>query len=436
MSEIPKYRRLSELTQDIGYAIYSEPKLQHQWIVAEINGLSISRGHCYFDLVEKESTHGSIVAKMRGIIWASRFPQLRYKFESATGQALANGIKVMLQVNVTWNSQYGISLVADDIFPQFTLGDIEIRRQEIIARLKAEGLYDLNRELCLPIVAQRIAVVSAATAAGYGDFMNQLRGNQLGVNFHTTLFPAVLQGEQCAPSVIAALDDIAARAEQFDCVVIIRGGGAAIDLMGFDDYELAARVARFPLPVITGIGHERDNTILDLISCRRVKTPTAAAEYLIAQAEEFVARLADCASRIATAAREIMAASKEQLSALQSQLPHVPTIITQRAALKLRALAASIPGDAAKRISIERTALAATTSILRASLARRSEIETMKLDAIASKVELLSPEATLKRGYSITRLNGRAVTSISRVKPGDVITTILPDGEFSSQVTR
>lgn len=435
MSELPKYQRLSEMAATIGHAIYAEPRLQHQWVVAEINGMSVSRGHCYFDLVEKESTHGSIIAKMRGIIWASRFPQLRYKFESATGQQLANGLKVMLQVNVTWSPQYGLSLVADDIFPQFTLGDIEIRRQEIIARLKKEGLYDLNRELSVPMVPQRIAVISAATAAGYGDFMNQLAANQAGVRFHAELFPAVMQGEQCATSIIAALDEVASKAKRFDCVVIIRGGGAAIDLIGFDDYALAARVAQFPLPVITGIGHERDNTFLDLISCHRVKTPTAAAEFLIAQAEEFVTRLLDCATRVATSAREIMAASKEQLSALQSQLPHIPTIITQRAALKLRSLASSIPADATKRLSIERTALAAHLSLCRSAVARRSEIERMRLDALAQKVELLSPTATLRRGYSITRVNGKAVTDATQVRPGDVITSTLAHGTVTSIMT-
>ncbi|MEE1233690.1 MAG: exodeoxyribonuclease VII large subunit, partial [Phocaeicola sp.] len=262
------------------------------WVQAELSDVrSNYSGHCYLELVQKDPKSNSLVAKARGMIWSNVFFRLKSYFEEETGQAFVSGIKVLVKVTVGFHELYGFSLTIIDIDPTYTLGDMARRRKEILNRLDAEGILTLNKELDFPELPQRIAVISSATAAGYGDFCNQLENNIYGFQFFTRLFPAVMQGDKVESSIIAALDAINAEIDNWDAVVIIRGGGATSDLSGFDTYDLAANCAQFPLPIITGIGHERDDTVLDMISHTRVKTPTAAAEFLIARFAEVAGRL-------------------------------------------------------------------------------------------------------------------------------------------------
>ena len=252
------------------------------WVQAELSDVRTnSTGHCYLEFIQKDPRSNNLIAKARGTIWANVYRLLKPYFEESTGQAFVSGIKVLVQVTVSFHELYGYSLTVQDIDPTYTLGDMARRRREILKQLEEEGVLTLNKELEMPVLPQRIAVVSSPTAAGYGDFCHQLKNNSRGFFFHTELFPALMQGDRVEESVLSALDAILNRQEDFDAVVIIRGGGATSDLSGFDTYLLAAACAQFPLPIITGIGHERDDTVLDSVAHTRVKTPTAAAEYLI-----------------------------------------------------------------------------------------------------------------------------------------------------------
>ena len=263
------------------------------WVQAELSEVRVhpATGHCYVEFVQKDPRSNNLVAKARGVIWSNVFHLLRPYFEESTGQMFTAGIKVLVQVTVSFHELYGYSLTVQDIDPTYTLGDMARRRREILAQLKADGVLTLNKELPMPVLPQRIAVISSASAAGYGDFCHQLEHNPRGYYFRVELFPSIMQGERTESSLLAALDRINQRLEYFDVVVIIRGGGATSDLSCFDTYLLAAACAQFPLPIITGIGHERDDTVLDTVAHTRVKTPTAAAECLIARMDEAAARL-------------------------------------------------------------------------------------------------------------------------------------------------
>ena len=262
------------------------------WVEAELSEAREGYGgHCYLELIEKEERSNTPIAKAHASCWRNRWMFIKPNFERITGQRIHAGMKVLLKVHAQFHENYGFSWIVDDIDPNYTMGDMARKRLEIINTLKAEGVFELQKELALPMFCQRIAVISSATAAGYGDFCNQLADNDYGLQFQTRLFPATMQGEGVEQSVIAALDSINAEWEQFDCVVIIRGGGATSDLSGFDTLALAENVANFPLPIITGIGHERDESVLDMISFQRVKTPTAAAAFLVNHLTEVYARV-------------------------------------------------------------------------------------------------------------------------------------------------
>ena len=270
------------------------------WVQAELSEVRThpATGHCYVEFVQKDPRGNNLVAKARGVIWSNVFRLLRPYFEESTGQAFEAGIKVLVQVSVSFHELYGFNLTVHDIDPTYTLGDMARRRREILKQLEDEGVLTLNKELFMPVLPRRVAVISSPTAAGYGDFRHQLEHNPRGYAFQVTLFAAAMQGDRVEASILEALDAINSRAEQFDVVVIIRGGGATSDLSCFDTYLLAAACAQFPLPIITGIGHERDDTVLDSVAHVRVKTPTAAAEYLIACMDEAADRLNELSVRL------------------------------------------------------------------------------------------------------------------------------------------
>ena len=386
---------------------------ERYWVRAEISEARIHpSGHCYLELIEKEESTGRTVAKARATIWATTFRLLRPWFEQSTGQLFTSGIKLLVLVSPVFHELYGYSLTIHDIDPTYTLGDAARRRAAILQQLRDEGVADMNKELVWPPLPQRFAIISSPSAAGYGDFMNQLQNNPYGYRVYTALFPASMQGEQTERSIIEALDRIASHEELFDGVVIIRGGGATSDLNSFDSYPLAANVAQFPLPVITGIGHERDDTVIDLVANTRVKTPTAAAEWIIARLHEADLHVAGLSLSISEAVRDRLQREKQTLQRTTSALP----MLVER------------------RILNERHKSELWLEQIKHALRSRLDAERSRLDQLATTVELVSPQSLLQRGYSLTLHQGRVVKSVTDLAPGETIETLLADGSVVSRV--
>ena len=382
------------------------------WVTAEIAQLSVaSNGHCYMDLVEQDPVTHATLAKARATVWANRWALVRLTFEEGTGQMLTAGIKVLIEVQVTMHEAFGYSLNVLNIDPSYTLGEMQRKRQEIIRRLTEEGIIDANRTLSLPRLPQRLAIISANTAAGYGDFCHQLEHNEWSLKFYTHLFPAAMQGDQTAPSVIRALDQVYQHIELFDAVVIIRGGGAVADLNSFDDYNLAFNVANFPLPIIVGIGHERDKTVLDEVAHTSVKTPTAAAAMLI--------------ERLADELGLVMNFQETLLSLLPQRMEH------ERA--QLDRITATVCGSHL-RLNQELNTLTLLRQHLSALLSLRLDKEKQQIDFMQRTVQMAQPDNLLKRGFSITRVNGHAVKDASTLHPGDVLETQTAKGKVRSVV--
>lgn len=413
---------LSAYNARIERLISGEAILQNQWVIAETSDLRLNRsGHCYTELIEKDA-NGETIAKVGAAIWASNYSRLYYKFKEATGQVLSTGMKVLVNVTATFHRLFGIKVIINDINPEYTLGDMARQRQEILNRLAAEGIIDMNQQLPWPAVPQRIAVVSAAGAAGYGDFMNQLWGNPYGLQFYTCLFSAVMQGAQTVPTVLRALDSINRHLDLFDCVVIIRGGGATSDLNSFDNYELASTVAQFPLPVIVGIGHERDVTVLDYVASRRVKTPTAAAELLIQSGAAALGHLDELQDALVGAVRDTVSQAKEHLAYFTTMIPATARRIIDTNRIRLDNLTTNIPYAANNVIVTQRTRLDRAVERMGDSVARALQREQQRLQALDDKARLLSPANTLQRGYSLVTIAGKCVTSATQLRPGDNVT--------------
>ncbi|HJC96906.1 MAG TPA: exodeoxyribonuclease VII large subunit [Candidatus Phocaeicola gallinarum] len=404
------------------------------WVQVELSDVRANySGHCYLECVQKDPKSNSLIAKARGIIWSNVFSQLKPYFEQETGQAFVSGIKVLVKVTVDFHELYGYSLTIVDIDPAYTLGDMARRRREILLRLQEEGVLSLNKELELPVLAQRIAVISSATAAGYGDFCNQLENNAFGFAFYPRLFPAIMQGERVEASVIAALDRIYAESEKWDVVVIIRGGGATSDLSGFDTYDLAASCAQFPLPIITGIGHERDDTVIDLVAHTRVKTPTAAAEFLVNHLRQTAEQLENYAYYIRQEVPARLNREKERLERCITRIPARVQMRLQREDFRRERLAKRMEMAWQSRLAREQYRLE-LSSRLSVALQARLLKEKHRLDLLEKSVEAASPDLLLKRGYSITLKDGKAVTDASLLKPGDRVVTRVAKGQFSSEV--
>lgn len=405
------------------------------WVQAELAEVNLNRsGHCYVEFVQKAKRGNTFVAKARGNIWANVYAFLAPYFEQQTGQRFAAGLNVLVEVEVTFHEVYGYSLNVLDIDPTFTLGDLARKRREILQQLEADGILNDNKTLEMPELPQRIAVISAPTAAGYGDFCNQLRNNPAGYVFYPKLFPAVMQGAQTEKSIIQALDAVAGQMDLFDVVVIIRGGGATADLASFDSYPLAACVAQFPLPVITGIGHERDDTVLDLISHTRVKTPTAAAEYLINKVDESGSLLEELAQNLVNSVQLRLSDEKYRLQQLTAILPMA---YARRRADEERLidrishrLATSVTGQVDQ--GKHRLQLLEQKMLLKWPM--RLQRETTRLDLLAQRIHDNSPERLLARGYSITLKQGKAVTRASDLQQGDTLITRFADGQVESKV--
>jgi exodeoxyribonuclease VII large subunit len=410
---------LCELNSLVREAIENEMPNEY-WVEAELSECRESRGHCYMELIQKDERTATPIAKASAKCWATKWMLIRPGFERTTGQQLHAGMKVLLKVYPQFHEAYGFSWIVTDIDPTFTLGDMARKRQEIIRQLKEEGVFDLQKELQLPLFCQHIAVISSQTAAGYGDFCNQLADNPYGFKFQTQLFPAIMQGEGVEQSIIDALENIYSRSEacgvrsenSFDCVVIIRGGGATSDMSGFDTLALAENVANFPLPIITGIGHDRDESILDMVSHIRVKTPTAAASLLIDHLKTVLDTINEAQAHITRYAQQKLSTLNTQLSTIAETLPRVFSTVKTRQEARLDAFNSRLPLLLERRLTAERH----------------------RLQLIEEKAKSLDPALLLKRGYSITLKDGKSVRDASTLHPGDEIETRLANGLIHSTV--
>lgn len=402
---------LLELNRLVREAI-SDALPDEYWVEAELSECREHGGHCYLELIEKDERSATPVAKASAKCWRQTWQMVRPYFERTTGQPLRAGLKVLLKVYPQFHEAYGFSWIVTDIDPTYTLGDMARRRQEIVRQLKEEGVFDMQRELSIPLFAQRIAVISAPSAAGYGDFLRQLHDNPYGLRFETTLFAATMQGEQVEQSIVSALNEVYERQEAFDVVVIIRGGGATADLSGFDTLALAENVAQFPLPVITGIGHERDETILDMVSHTRVKTPTAAAALLVDNLYRVLQRLEQAEAFLGRYIPERLHSQRQRISQLSTLIPTLALRTLSEGRHRIELLEHRLP------VAIE----------------RRLTDQRHRLERIALLMQGFDPQLLLARGYSITLKDGRAVRDPGQLQPGDEIETRVEKGTIKSRV--
>ena len=408
---------LLELNSLVREAIENALPMEY-WVEAELSECRESRGHCYMELIQKDELSATPIAKAQAKCWANKWLTIRPYFERTTGQQLHIGMKVLLKVYPQFHEAYGFSWIVTDIDPTYTLGDMARKRQEIIQKLKAEGVFDLQKELQLPVFCQHIAVISSQTAAGYGDFCNQLADNPYSFKFETQLFPAIMQGESIGQSIIAALEriyqmqteNLELRTSLFDCVVIIRGGGATSDMSGFDTLALAENVANFPIPIITGIGHDRDESVLDMVSHTRVKTPTAAATLLIDHLKAVQETIEGAQSMITHYVQQKLSIANSHLSIISESIPRLFSVVKTRQEAKIDALYTRMP------MLIE----------------RRLTTESHRLQLIDEKLKALDPALLLARGYSITLHNGKSVRDPQQLQPGDEIETRVEKGIIKS----
>ncbi|MGI6048686.1 MAG: exodeoxyribonuclease VII large subunit [Petrimonas sp.] len=381
------------------------------WVRAETSDVRRNQnGHCYLEFIEKDTKGQNIVARARGMIWNNVYELLSSYFETETGQQFVSGLSVLVRVSVDFHELYGYSLSVVDIDPSFTIGEIARNRQLILRQLEKEGVLTLNKELSLPELTNKIAVISSPTAAGYEDFCNQLTKNPYGFVFYTKLFPAIMQGERSEASVISALEKIYEHQEYFNAVAIIRGGGSSSDLSCFDSYLLAANCAQFPLPIISGIGHERDVTVVDAVAHTRAKTPTAVAEFLISHTSETAAELMDLQQRLVDESDIIMQTAKNRLNELSRQMIHSSNLFVRD----------------------EFSVIQQLSVIFKHQTKRLLQIENHFVSEKSQYIRMVSPENILKRGYTMTLKNGKIIKSVKELAGNDTIETVFSDGRVES----
>jgi len=427
------------------------------WVRAETSDVHVNSvsGHCYLEFIEKDEKTGQTVAKARATIWARTFQLLKAYFEKETKQSFVSGLKVLVYVSVEFHELYGYSLNVSDIDPTYTVGDMVRRRAGIIRRLQAEGIYDMNRELPFPLLPRRVAVITSPTAAGYEDFVHQLTENEYGFPFYIKLFPAIMQGEKTEESVIAALDRVFLAADRFDVVVLIRGGGSTSDLNSFDTYSLAANCAQFPLPLITGIGHERDDTLLDMVAHTRLKTPTAVASFLIECMIREAAQLQKFQKTIYDMATGCVMREKSVLQSLSVKLPVMATGHLERHRKRLQTMTAYLSAlpqwirfrmETLEALQPRLQRAAGTVIVRRATLIDslpmrlRSGFEKVcagcrqSLELNEQYLKMVSPDYILKRGYSLTYKQNKIVKTAKELFVGDEITVKFADGEKQGRI--
>lgn len=411
MSETP-HITLRELQQLVRQTLDERFALP-VWVSAEISEIKVNySGHCYLELVEKGEGDGLPTAQARAVIWRSHYPRIAGYFEAETGRSLAAGLRILARVHVGYHELYGFSLRITDIDPAFTLGDMERQRQQTIARLKEEGVWEMNRELPLPAPPQRIAVVSSANAAGYQDFCREIARSPYRISL--TLFDAFMQGAAAEESIVAALCAVAERQEEFDAAVLIRGGGSRNDLACFDAYRLCAHVAQFPLPVITGIGHDKDTSVADLVAHTALKTPTAVAGWLVERMTDEEARLERAALLLRDTTRQLLHTAALRLERCTGDLRRHASEGLMRRRLQLGHRAELLP------------------AVVREALARQR----MRLDTAAELVAGRAPERILRLGFAIVRSDGHTVASVGAVRPGQRLEIAVADGVIDASVNQ
>lgn len=403
------------------------------WVVAEISEIRCnSKGHCYLELVEREEEE--TIAQIKANIWAYTFRNLASKFEKTTGETLKQGMKVLLQVNVTFHEIYGLSLNVKDIDPTYSLGEMARKKREVIERLTKEGLINLNKQIPLPLVPQRIAVISSATAAGYGDFIDHIDDNPYGYKIFYKLYQSLMQGQEAEASIIAALKQIRGHIKLHDAVVIIRGGGSQIDLSCFDTYSLAIEVAKFPLPVITGIGHERDDTVVDMVAHTKLKTPTAVAEFFILGMSSFEERLLDAQSTLVNRAKELLREENHRLQYLMQQFRHIVRDRFNGEMSRIETALHRLIHGTTQIIDGNNNKLKLDVNRLVGGLKIVFQEHKNKIKHFEQAIRLLDPINVLQRGYSITYLREKAIKDSSELQTGDIIRTKVFKGTVNSKV--
>jgi exodeoxyribonuclease VII large subunit len=427
------------------------------WVIAEISEIKEnSTGHCYLELIEKHPDEKNVRARIKAIIWSKRYGFLKSFFENITGETLKEGLNILVKTKVEYHELYGLSLIITDIDPSFTIGELAMKRQLIIKRLEQEGVFTMNKELDIPSVPQRIAVISSKNAAGYSDFIKQLTGNSFGYIFYTALIESAMQGVETESAVINALDRIANNSHLFDLVVIIRGGGSQSDLSWFDNYNIAFHVTQFPLPVITGIGHEKDLSVTDMVANTSLKTPTAVADFIVNIVSEAEGHVIELSSEIKNLAGEIIEQNRRRIESsglrllplarimlanFKDKLSHrIIDIIntgkeyTFRAGLipvnhKSKLLSAVKIFSTGKVSSLERTRQNIISGTL--TLINKNNV---RLEGLGNTLNMLKPENVLQRGYTLTTVNGKFLKKSDQVKIDDIIDTQFIDGTVKSKV--
>lgn len=424
---------LSELQSRIRHSINASFPLP-VWVCAEIAELKVNQsGHCYMELVEKGESDSVPKAKAQAVIWRNNFASVGAYFRITTGSELATGMKILAAVQVSYHELYGMSLVISDIDPTYTLGDWQAQRLKTIETLKRDGVWDMNRQLPVPPVFQKIAVISSATAAGYRDFINELNASPY--RFDTELFESLVQGNDAEDSIVTALYQIAEREEQFDAVIIIRGGGSQSDLACFNSYRLCSCVAQFPIPVITGIGHDKDQSVTDMVACQALKTPTAVADYFVEIATNLDALLNELDDTLNSEASKLLDTQLQRLAMLSQATARIATDVRHNVELRLQSLIARLANasSATIRMQSDRTAnaLAQTDMYARILLQRRGD----QLTALESTVRASSPERILSHGFAIVRANGHAISSAAQVAIGSTAEIELFKGKIKAKIT-
>lgn len=427
-------KKLSELNLDIQSVIH-ENFPENIWIIAEISEIKInSAGHCYLELIEKDQSSDKIKARARATIWSFAFRMLKPYFETATGYELKQGLKILVSVRIEFHEVYGFSLNITDIDPTYTLGDIERKRQEIILRLQKEGVFNMNRELALSPVPQKIAIISSETAAGYKDFVNQLDNNPFGYIFYYCLFPGIMQGEQAESSIIQAFERIFKYSDFFDAVVLIRGGGSKADLATFDNYNIAYYITQFPLPVLTGIGHEQDETIADMVAHTRLKTPTAAAEFLINMVAEFEQVTGQSEIKLERLTRTLLNQYQKNLELIQQRIIGTTRLRIQYNSDRLTSFSDKLKFSATNKLNFHSMTLDNLISSISSKVEKVLEMNRKHLELLFQRNNDLDPRKILERGYSITLFNGNPLKDDSLVQKGNIIETRLHDGKLASEI--
>jgi exodeoxyribonuclease VII large subunit len=448
---------LTELQLIIKDSLYMELPGMY-WVVAEISEIKEnSAGHCFIELVEKLPDEINIRSRVRAVIWAKRYSFLKSFFENITGESLKEGFKVLLKVTVEYHEIYGLSLIINDIDPVFTMGEMAVKRQQIIRKLEQEGVFLMNQELNFPILPNRIAVISSKNAAGYTDFLKHLTGNSYGYKFHTALFDASMQGTETEISVIDALNRISEHFDLFDIVVIIRGGGSQTDLSWFDNYNIAFHITQFPLPVLTGIGHEKDITVTDLVAFKSLKTPTAVADFIVSTVSETELFLVEMSNSISELSLSVVTENRDRLD--RSRMKLIP-LASLKIADEKKKLSAGIillintgkeylfrekigPENRRSRLfstvryyygEREKTVIKYFSDLKTFSL-RHLKLSDKSIEALNNNLVILRPENVLRRGYTMTSFNGIIVKNAGMLNDGDIIETQFSDGTVNSKVT-